>query len=111
FFSELRQNKLTWVDQNYPNHLGSQIRVIGESCFQEVVNTADGLDPGESGDRSLAYWREAHRNYFGRQRFKDRVFDKRMPLVCERFRVVYLRALMNCRWRSCHGHRVRLLLS
>ena len=48
-------------------------------------------DEGE-GDRSLAYWREAHRNYFGRQRFKDRVFDEGMPLVCERFRVVHLRA-------------------
>ena len=36
------------------------------------------------------YWSEAHRNYFSRQRFKDRVFDERMPLVCERFRVVYV---------------------
>ena len=40
-------------------------------------------------DRSLAHWREAHRNFFGRQRFKDRIFDERMPLVCKRFRVVY----------------------
>ena len=40
------------------------------------------------GDRSLAYWREAHRRYFSRQRFKNRMFDERMPLVCERFRVV-----------------------
>jgi len=43
-------------------------------------------DEGE-GDRSLAYWREAHRNYFGRQRFKDRTFHEQMPLVCERFRL------------------------
>jgi histidinol-phosphate aminotransferase len=42
------------------------------------------------GDRSLAYWREAHRNYFSRQRFKDRAFDERMPLICERFRVVHI---------------------
>jgi uncharacterized protein YhfF len=49
------------------------------------------FDEGE-GDRSLAYWKEAHRNYFSRQRFKDRVFDERIPLVCERFRVVHLRA-------------------
>ena len=41
------------------------------------------------GDRSLAYWREAHRKFFGRQRFKNRIFDERMPLVCKRFRVVY----------------------
>jgi hypothetical protein len=38
------------------------------------------------GDRSLAHWRQAHRNFFGRQRFKDRNFDEGMPLVCERFR-------------------------
>jgi uncharacterized protein YhfF len=48
-------------------------------------------DEGE-GDRSLAYWREAHRNYFSRQRFKDRAFDEQMPLVCERFRVVHVPA-------------------
>ncbi|MGA8654812.1 MAG: ASCH domain-containing protein [Chthoniobacterales bacterium] len=46
-------------------------------------------DEGE-GDRSLAYWREAHRSFFTRQRFKDRAFDERMPLVCERFRLVYV---------------------
>jgi uncharacterized protein YhfF len=45
-------------------------------------------DEGE-GDRSLAYWREAHRRYFGRQRFKDRTFHEQMPLVCERFRLVH----------------------
>jgi uncharacterized protein YhfF len=28
-------------------------------------------DEGE-GDRSLVYWREAHRNYFSPQRFRDR---------------------------------------
>jgi uncharacterized protein YhfF len=40
------------------------------------------------GDRSLAYWREAHRNFFRRQRFKDRSFNEEMPLVCKRFRPV-----------------------
>ncbi|MGN6114645.1 MAG: ASCH domain-containing protein [Nitrobacter sp.] len=36
------------------------------------------------GDRSLAYWREAHRNYFTRLgRFSDD-----MMLMCERFRLV-----------------------
>ena len=42
------------------------------------------------GDRSLAHWRQAHRNFFSRQRFKNRSFDERMPLVCERFRVAYI---------------------
>jgi uncharacterized protein YhfF len=48
-------------------------------------------DEGE-GDRSLAYWRGAHRKYFSRQRFKNRAFDERMLLVCERFRVVHVPA-------------------
>jgi len=40
-------------------------------------------DEGE-GDRSLAYWRDAHRRYFGRLgRFRED-----MMLMCERFRLV-----------------------
>jgi hypothetical protein len=38
----------------------------------------------------LDYWREAHRNFFGRQRFKHRNFAEGMPLVCKRFRLVYV---------------------
>lgn len=40
-------------------------------------------DEGE-GDRSLACWREAHRNYFGRLGR----FSEDMMLMCERFRLV-----------------------
>jgi uncharacterized protein YhfF len=40
-------------------------------------------DEGE-GDRSLAYWRQAHRSYFGRQG----KFSEGMMLMCERFRLV-----------------------
>jgi uncharacterized protein YhfF len=36
------------------------------------------------GDRSLQYWRDAHRNYFGRQG----KFREDMMLMCERFRLV-----------------------
>ena len=36
------------------------------------------------GDRSLDYWRSAHRNYFGRQG----KFREDMMLMCERFRLV-----------------------
>jgi uncharacterized protein YhfF len=46
-------------------------------------------DEGE-GDRSLAYWREAHWRFIGRTCRKlgrDPAMD--MPLVCERFRVVW----------------------
>ena len=43
------------------------------------------------GDLSLDYWRAAHRNYFSRvlPRKTDREFSEEMPLVCERFRVIY----------------------
>src|SRR5690349_3360716 len=41
------------------------------------------FDEGE-GDRSLAYWREAHRTYFGRLGR----FSEDMMLMCERFRLV-----------------------
>ncbi len=41
------------------------------------------FDEGE-GDRTLAYWRQAHRAYFGRRgQFADD-----MPLWCERFQIV-----------------------
>ena len=42
------------------------------------------------GDLSLDYWREAHRNYFSRVLPKIGLeFSEEMPLVCERFRVIY----------------------
>ena len=59
--------------------------------FNEVTERF-AWDEGE-GDRSLTYWRQAHRDFFGRQHFKDRAFDERMPLVCERFRVAYVKSL------------------
>lgn len=47
------------------------------------VDAAFASDEGE-GDRSLAYWRDAHRQYFGRQG----KFSEDMMLMCERFRLV-----------------------
>ncbi|CAA9410973.1 MAG: hypothetical protein AVDCRST_MAG03-1864 [uncultured Rubrobacteraceae bacterium] len=42
------------------------------------------------GDRSLEHWRGAHRRYFSRTLANiGREFAEDMPLVCERFRVVY----------------------
>ncbi len=42
------------------------------------------------GDLSLAYWREAHRQFFSRSLSKiGREFSEEMPLVCERFRLIY----------------------
>jgi uncharacterized protein YhfF len=47
------------------------------------VDAAFARDEGE-GDCSLAYWREAHREYFGRQG----KFSEDMMLMCERFRLI-----------------------
>jgi uncharacterized protein YhfF len=47
------------------------------------VDDAFAREEGE-GDRSLAYWREAHRTYFGRLGR----FSEDMMLMCERFRLV-----------------------
>jgi uncharacterized protein YhfF len=47
------------------------------------VDAAFAHQEGE-GDRSLAYWRDAHRKYFGRQG----KFSEDMMLMCERFRLV-----------------------
>lgn len=55
----------------------------------DEVDERFAFDEGE-GDRSLAYWREAHRSFFSRTLPAiGREFAADMPLVCERFRVVY----------------------
>jgi uncharacterized protein YhfF len=42
------------------------------------------------GDLSLQYWREAHKNFFTRILPKfGKEFTEDMPLVCERFKVIY----------------------
>jgi uncharacterized protein YhfF len=42
------------------------------------------------GDLSLEYWRGAHRHFFSRSLAKiGREFSAEMPLVCERFRLIY----------------------
>ena len=47
------------------------------------------FDEGE-GDRSLAYWRDAHWRFFSRQCEKLGLqVSEDMPLICERFRVIY----------------------
>ena len=47
------------------------------------VDAAFAYDEGE-GDRSLTYWRNAHRAYFGRLGR----FSEDMMLMCERFRLI-----------------------
>ena len=55
---------------------------VGYRRFPDVDATF-AFEEGE-GDRSLAYWREAHRAYFGRLG----KFSEDMMLMCERFRLV-----------------------
>lgn len=59
------------------------IRSYGE------VDAQFAYEEGED-DRSLASWQEGHRRFFTRVLSKiNRVFDEEMPLVCERFRLLY----------------------
>jgi len=42
------------------------------------------------GDRSLQYWRQAHREFFTRALPRiGREFSEDMPLVCEKFKLIY----------------------
>lgn len=50
------------------------------------VDAAFAFDEGE-GDRSLAYWRRAHRRFFSET--LPGPFDEKMQVVCERFRLVW----------------------
>jgi uncharacterized protein YhfF len=53
------------------------------------VDAQFAYEEGE-GDRSLQYWREAHWRYFSRMLAAiGREPSEDMPLVCERFRVIY----------------------
>jgi uncharacterized protein YhfF len=55
----------------------------------DQVDTQFAYDEGE-GDRSLAYWRKAHWDYFsGRCQALGKTLSMDMSVVCERFRVVY----------------------
>ncbi len=52
--------------------------------------TADFAFAEGEGDRSLAYWRRAHRRFFTRQcATLNREFSDTIPLVCERFEVIF----------------------
>jgi uncharacterized protein YhfF len=56
--------------------------------YEEV--SADFAATEGEGDGSLRYWRQAHSAYFGREcRRIGREPYPRMPVVCERFAVVY----------------------
>lgn len=55
----------------------------------DEVDASFAFDEGE-GDRSLSYWRAEHRSFFTRDLQKiGREFSEDMPLVCERFKLVF----------------------
>jgi uncharacterized protein YhfF len=55
-----------------------------------MVDAQFAYDEGE-GDRSLDYWRQAHWQFFGRTCAEiGRQLSEEMPVVCERFRVMYI---------------------
>ncbi len=59
------------------------------------VDASFAAEEGE-GDRSLAYWREAHWRYFSRTLPRiGRAPAEEMPLVCERFRLLFPSAPAN----------------
>ena len=54
------------------------------------VDASFAFDEGE-GDRSLEYWRRAHERFFTRTLPEmGKTFSETMPVVCERFKKVYL---------------------
>lgn len=56
--------------------------------FAEV--TAEFAATEGEGDGSLSYWQHSHRAYFTREcQRAGREFSERMPIACERFKVVY----------------------
>jgi uncharacterized protein YhfF len=65
-----------------------QATAISVVPFNEVGEEQAYLE-GE-GDRSLRYWREVHWEFFTEEcRTIDKEPDELMPVVCERFRLVY----------------------
>ena len=85
------------VSEGQPTHVGKRMVMLDGAgraaavvetvelgrCRFDAVDAAFAYDEGE-GDRSLAYWRAAHRRYFTRRG----IFAPDMELWCERFRVV-----------------------
>jgi uncharacterized protein YhfF len=65
-----------------------ETKAVATVPFEEVSEEFAAIE-GE-GDGSLRYWREVHWAYFGRVCKRiGRVPSPRMPVVCERFEVIY----------------------
>jgi len=55
----------------------------------DEVSEAHALAEGE-GDRTLSHWREVHERFWREHSESPRGFAPDMPVVCERFRLVYV---------------------
>ena len=67
---------------------------IAETTSVEVVPfdevTAEHAYLEGEGDRTLRYWRDVHEDFFKREFEKiEQNFDYKIPVVCERFELVY----------------------
>lgn len=60
----------------------TQVSVVPFDQVDEVHAESEG-----EGDRSLAHWRAVHQSFW--EEFSERGFAPDMPVVCERFKVVY----------------------
>jgi uncharacterized protein YhfF len=73
-----------WIVLDGRGHPRCVIATV-EVTFRRYGDVDAAFAHGEGeGDRSLGYWREAHRRYFGRLG----KFSEDMMLMCERFRLV-----------------------
>ncbi len=71
-----------------------ETREVNIVPFSEV--DADFAATEGEGDSSLAYWQRVHTAFFGRECGRlGREFSANMPVVCERFAVVYRGAATN----------------
>lgn len=64
------------------------------SLVLDEVSAEHAYSEGE-GDRSLASWREIHERYWRHHSENPRGFEPDMPVVCERFRLLYSERLSN----------------
>ena len=80
-FTEVGKHMVMLDGAGSPRAVLETIELI-QSHFNEV-DEQFAFDEGE-GDRTLSYWRDAHRRYFTRRG----EFSEDMLLWCERFRVV-----------------------
>lgn len=95
----VRVDRLSGLERRQPRRPELPVALVETvelTCRRfEDVDKSFAHDEGE-GDRSLEYWRRAHRDYFTRQG----AFSRGMDLYCERFRLV---EVLDCDWRMSAG--------